>query len=379
LTPREDCGVVAVKPSTNGVGTNANECLFEPCILAHALEISVKFNTRGITRGCQQFKPFDDGSTTWFCDAESASCERRTRVSSSGRYLGIRWANRWNGGHEDMCEKCVMANASGAPEGPEAAQAQKNAASALGVASMMESLPEAPTIERVQVYERRQPSCKFEVMCPPNTARMQISFDERCGTDASTGHPVGCTVTMQRRSPNRCHVLEDDILSRKSQAPKLGLPWRSAPWQAAHACAIRGRGAPARLTSFTLDKTLSCTMTYSDKGVELRNFSASRDPPSSNHSAFRAVVSAFVSIQVRIPFCTDHVACCTPSLHAVMPLIDPVMSRYRPRSSTPPICCKQHLAVASLTTLLTSCASTRLIRKVMSRPQTSLRLPKRRF
>ena len=86
----------------------------EPAVaLAAALSLGTDIEVvRGIRAGDNPvMKPYDNGSCSWWCDAQQPSCERRSRCDPATRqYLGVRWANRWAGGSADMCEKCVVAN-----------------------------------------------------------------------------------------------------------------------------------------------------------------------------------------------------------------------------------------------------------------------------
>ena len=53
-------------------------------------------------------QPFDNGSTSWYCDRDSPQCDRVSNSnSSSGRYLGVRYADRWAGGGFDLCAECM--------------------------------------------------------------------------------------------------------------------------------------------------------------------------------------------------------------------------------------------------------------------------------
>ena len=63
--------------------------------------INVKFKSKALT-----LKPFDNGSTTWYCDVRHPSCQRKTQHV---RYLGMRWSDRCSGGCADLCEECVKA------------------------------------------------------------------------------------------------------------------------------------------------------------------------------------------------------------------------------------------------------------------------------
>ena len=51
--------------------------------------------------------PFDDRTSSWDCDDKSANCNRKTKVNSSGEYLGVRWSNNHGGGKYNLCEKCL--------------------------------------------------------------------------------------------------------------------------------------------------------------------------------------------------------------------------------------------------------------------------------
>jgi hypothetical protein len=50
--------------------------------------------------------PFDDGTTSWWCDDPSPSCDRRSNQADGGKYKGTRWSDRHVGGSYDLCDMC---------------------------------------------------------------------------------------------------------------------------------------------------------------------------------------------------------------------------------------------------------------------------------